>query len=214
MPIVYLKNVCAMRYAINDVNGLTFSPGSVRALDADVVGKSTAIQSLLASGKFVVVTSSETELPQPAPQSSAVAVISADPSPEPRTIMASDGITQTKVMPSVGGATIIVKGNAIDNGAEVPLENHLSNVLTAAEKAPEVADAAPAQSVVAPAAPEIAKQDIPEDLQTWFGMSLNQKKSTILSLKNIDRLTHIVDYEKDARVSKLIEQRLRELEGA
>lgn len=211
MAIVYLKNMCAIRYAINDINGLTFSPGSVRALDSEVVNKSTAIQSLLASGKFAIVTSSETASIPLSPQNNAIAVVSADPTPEPRTIMAEDGITQTQVMRQTNGATIIVKGSSIDNGSEVPLENHLADVLNTSEKAPAVAEAAPAQSVVAQSTPA---QEIPEDLHTWFNMSLNQKKSTILSLKNIDRLTHIVDYDKDVRISKLIEQRLRELEGA
>jgi hypothetical protein len=104
--------------------------------------------------------------------------------------------------------SVIVPGKFPGDGKVVSVEASLAAQFEEAKKVTETL--ATELQKITPKTPE-QKVEYPTDLQNWFTLRHAQKKIELVHTSDITRLNYISEWDKSAKVQKLVAQRLKEL---
>jgi len=198
----YYRNKTNTSVGLYDIN-FTIPAGQVVKLTEAQVDKSAHLQHFLSKG--VLEEASVDSQPISFQNSSMPnVVLPKGVQPEQR-IKIGAGVDEVVVNNEMG--SVVVGGKLPGQGEVKPMEQVIKE---GADKMQETISSTPppvAPPVVTTTAP------VPDDLKDWFFLRHAEKKSKILECKDIDWLMYVSKYDTNAKVQKLIDQRLKELKG-
>jgi hypothetical protein len=198
----YFRNTTNTTVALYDIN-TNVDPGCIISVITSQVEKSANLAYFLAKGIMEEVDKKAT-------------AVRFKSSGTPDVVLPAGVVPEKRIVASV--VTLGTEEGAVIQGGKLPGEGTLKplkDVINDGIKTLQdnMNKAAP---VVAPASAEPNEPTdtkIPESLKTWFTYSLNIKKSQIIRYTDMNFLMYIAKHDKDAKVQKLISQRLKELSG-
>ena len=200
----YFRNTTNTTVAMYDISS-SAGPGEVIVLIPSQIEKSANLAQFVAKGIMEEVDAKTLPLSFKAARKLDVALApgKAGIDSEKRTIV--DGTFKNS-----SEASVVQSGDLPGEGTVKPM----SEVINDGVK--NIQDNLNKQAAVlkpAPVEPTEPVKKIPENLKTWFTYSLNTKKGQIIRYNDIAYLKYISDYDKDAKIQKLLSQRVKELTG-
>jgi len=201
----YFINKTNTTVGIYDID-VTVAPGAVFSLLNSQIEKSANLNQFLDKG--IIAEAEMNTSPLIFKRSSGPdVVLPAGVVPEKRTIV--DGATKREASDS--GSIVQKSESGLPGTGTVKSTEQV--IADGAQQIKDVLDNTIA--VVAPASPEpaLVPAQIPANLTTWMTYSLNIKKSQIVRYSDIGFLMHIAKFDTDPKVKKLVNQRIKELQG-